>query len=461
MFKSYDRNQDQGKDFLGWHAYDHEKPINRECKNLSKSHTSTNFTDIVKKYQLWPIDISGEVKPDDLLYGIDIAMQTIWKNQHPDNCSASKFLISGNWGSGFGSNIHVDGGILGLSMNLGRVYLQNPIQHPHVQWQIDSNFCRMQKKLNLECYYHSWSSCTIYDALGPDALEILQKVKQKDNVGRVDYDRLKLLNLTADESCCGNTGKKAVIYPIIKRYEDDQSVILYNMGHVGRFGVIPFSLAQVIACSPMRKNATYYWWRAISATYILRPNEITLKWLHKNRIKGLTHDKDPIHIYIRRGDKAVEMALVATDAYTAAANIIWDNKLMNRVNGKNITHKNVVFASEDVTAHLEIAAASKQNSWGLYSATFFNRSVMDAGKTKMTYVNGIHHELEYLSMIHTLETAMISSGWVCTLGSNYCRLIDELRTTIGGKLRYPYADLSKETCREIPCIGSGIKYFDW
>eukprot|EP01042_Synura_sphagnicola_P003567 gene3567-4434_t len=56
-----------------------------------------------------------------------------------------------------------------------------------------------------------------------------------------------------------------------------------------------------------------------------------------------------------------------------------------------------------------------------------------------------HHPLEYLSMIINLHVLLTCEAWVCTLRSNYCRLVDELRATVGGKADGIYADLSIET----------------
>ena len=65
-----------------------------------------------------------------------------------------------------------------------------------------------------------------------------------------------------------------------------------------------------------------------------------------------------------------------------------------------------------------------------------------------------HHDLEYLSMLLNLEFAIRCEAWVCTIASNSCRVMDELRATLGGKANRYFADLSKETCRRPPCIGT-------
>ena len=55
-------------------------------------------------------------------------------------------------------------------------------------------------------------------------------------------------------------------------------------------------------CNPIQPRFYYYWWRAISATYILRPNIYTKIWLSKHRKSIPFHDHEKyISVYIRKG----------------------------------------------------------------------------------------------------------------------------------------------------------------
>ena len=63
-----------------------------------------------------------------------------------------------------------------------------------------------------------------------------------------------------------------------------------------------------------------------------------------------------------------------------------------------------------------------------------------------------NHEMEYISYLLHLSEIIRCDVMICTVPSNYCRLIDELRTTIGAKANYLNADLSQETCKNPPCI---------
>jgi len=76
-----------------------------------------------------------------------------------------------------------------------------------------------------------------------------------------------------------------------------------------------------------------------------------------------------------------------------------------------------------------------------------------------------HPDEEYLSMLLNMEYAMQCDSWICTLASNACRMIDELRATTAGKADKPFADLSTESCKEMsnlnPCFENGERDFGW
>jgi hypothetical protein len=59
----------------------------------------------------------------------------------------------------------------------------------------------------------------------------------------------------------------------------------------------------LIDCSPMREGAEYYWWRAVSATYITRPNKETLALLAQHSTLPLQDYNDVISMFVRHGDK--------------------------------------------------------------------------------------------------------------------------------------------------------------
>lgn len=63
-----------------------------------------------------------------------------------------------------------------------------------------------------------------------------------------------------------------------------------------------------------------------------------------------------------------------------------------------------------------------------------------------------NHEYEYFSYILHLSEILSCDAVICTIPSNFCRIIDELRTTVGGSANGFNADVSTETCQRVPCI---------
>ena len=64
----------------------------------------------------------------------------------------------------------------------------------------------------------------------------------------------------------------------------------------------------------------------------------------------------------------------------------------------------------------------------------------------------LDHSDEYLSYLLHLNELLSCDVSICTLASNYCRILDEIRSTVGGMAHGYSADLSIETCAQPPCI---------
>jgi len=231
----------------------------------------------------------------------------------------------------------------------------------------------------------------------------------------------------------------------------------------------------------MNPSFDYYWWRAVSAAYILRPNIPTLKKLESLRALPLQPQEDYLSMYVRRGDKHVEMKLVDLKEFWSAAALVQIElmKIRGQAGGQEKQDNTPTTNSTAATPILFIASESpsvieqgeqwgKISGWRVLYTSLFDREKVSAHldhkalKVLRKSFAVVHHDLEYLSMLLTLDYATRSQGWVCTLASNYCRVIDELRATVGGKTNFPFADLSKETCGSPPCINNyNITSFDW
>ena len=224
-----------------------------------------------------------------------------------------------------------------------------------------------------------------------------------------------------------------------------------------KHGFVPESLEGILRCSPVKREHWFYWWRAVSASYFLRPNSATYSWLERHRSLSLAHNESCVAVYVRRGDKASEMRLVPFKQYAAAAEAMWSTGLVRGSGGR--AAGTMFLSSEDPDVLREAKQWAHRTGWKLLYTDVIDRNLSPA-RLNSSRSTGL--EDEYLALILNLEYSLRCDAWVCTLASNYCRVIDELRATVAGKAAGHFADLSRETCRSPPCIGGrDIVSFDW
>jgi hypothetical protein len=166
-------------------------------------------------------------------------------------------------------------------------------------------------------------------------------------------------------------------------------------------------------------------------------------------------------MYIRRGDKSIEMQLVPLNAYTHSLSLLHERNLVSA------DSQLLFLASEDSKEIKNMREWNDQHKqYEIIVTEIFNRSGLLAERTaderkKMSPTKDDHHPLEYLSMMLNVHYLVKGTSYICTLSSNFCRIIDELRATVGGKADRPYVDLSAETCSNPPCIYNGIFNLSW
>lgn len=171
-------------------------------------------------------------------------------------------------------------------------------------------------------------------------------------------------------------------------------------------------------------------------------------------------------MYIRHGDKGIEMSLVETYKYWEAAVTLHNNGLVSGSHSTNITIYNgsgrvdaggsVFIGSENASAIAEFESYGRRYGWDIRYTNLFDRNEVTANLdfiTKNSYQRNrtslVHHDLEYLSMLLNIDYHLKGSAFVCTIKSNFCRVIDELRAALAGKANRYYVDLS---CSEGMCM---------
>ena len=76
----------------------------------------------------------------------------------------------------------------------------------------------------------------------------------------------------------------------------------------------------------------------------------------------------------------------------------------------------------------------------MYYTNVFDRLSVSASEHTPA---GLYNPLEYLSMLLNLDLSLDCSSWVCTLRSNWCIIIDELRATVANKANLAQIDLNQ------------------
>ena len=113
----------------------------------------------------------------------------------------------------------------------------------------------------------------------------------------------------------------------------------------------------------------------------------------------------------------------------------------------------VFIGSEDPDVIDQALRWGEKHKWRiLYSKLFDRRTDVSTGldwikQVKMKRKQQFkHHEHEYLSMVLNIYYHVRCNAYVFTLPSNFCRIIDELRAAVGGKITRPFAELGIAGC---------------
>lgn len=450
------------------------------CKQYDEMHNNINLTSVINRYKLWS-DMIGDkrmkkITPNDTIYGMEAALDIIWKHQHPADCTNQKFLINGEHGGGMGSEIHVVINIMGLAMDLDRVFILNPISDPTPRWQYEVEFCQQQKTkhgyMGMDCYFEAVSNCTVYDALGGKALDLLSKLTSRGGYHPSGAKDIYAPQLKAHQQIDAIYYDDRALQAFQQQSHEYRVVFLKNVQGFGCGRYVPRKLLPIAGCSPIIMQFHYYWWRALTATYLMRPNEETSSWLEAHRMKEYESfrdkpDTEVVSIYLRRGDKGKEMRIAEYDEYVDGIRLLKDLGFLSAK-----TNKALFFGTEAQRTindiQLIVNKSEHLQDFKLYYTNVFPReglfAGMDEGERNNALAKGlpiVKEPQEYLSALLNIYYLVQADAWVCTLGSNFCRLVDELRATIGGRGGLPYIDLSVEKCYQVPCLYGGLIDLDW
>jgi hypothetical protein len=351
---------------------------------------------------------SWKLMPKGSLAPLTEEAQTfLYKHQFPaDGCAGKKFLISyGNDASaGMGSHLHISGMHLGLAIELGRIFVWGPdVGMAYTDEETCGNGVT-----TFECFFRAPSSCKLEEifAAGADTVDAR-------------------FGLAGDD---------------------------YKL----RFWFTPrvFQDMWVRTLSPMGVHEMKYWWRGQSVAFLARFNDKAVERMRAFRVEegkvSFIPQKSPwadqnarefpfrrgtVSLHVRHGDKGIEMELVKDETYFDAA-----EKMV--VDGPIGSIRNAYISTEDPSVIVSAENRSVSDprwSWLYYKVPRVNSNGLDQLE-KLGFPKGLLTHIWWLQLLMALEC----DGWVGTRGSNWNRLIDELRCIWVPKCHHPYVEVGFE-----------------
>lgn len=237
-------------------------------------------------------------------------------------------------------------------------------------------------------------------------------------------------------------GCECVLAPISNcKYRDAarSSVhILENNGWQYRHMVPSIIRAALLAHHPrLTEDQVLYWWRAQSSAFLTRFNNKTIRAVAELRKKELPFPLPPgvINAHIRGGDKHVEMRLVPPRQFVDAA-----LSLIARMPNSLAAHTLLITADDEDAVQEGIRLGEASGLSVLHSRI----QRMPGGQDKATWMQQSDRTTRFYGHLLQLTLALEADAWIGTRGSNWNRLIDELRCVWVDKCQHPYVEVGDE-----------------
>lgn len=336
------------------------------------------------------------------------AQEYLWKHQHPEDCDKAEFVVSRGHvkGNGIGSILHVSGYHFAAAIERGKVFMWH--QDAGEEWTDDVT---CGSKRNWECHFKTPTHCKRDKHLKRNLL-----TGAPQNYQEVELHHT-IMGLPSSSPPTVFVGKLKKEFP------------------------------------SMTDAAMKYWWRAQSVTYLMRLNNQALDAIKEMRLKPAMLKVFPdnktlteqaaatipwpagiIHAHVRHGDKYTEMQLQETKKYMDASKHLYATH--------PLALKRILFISTEDKTVIEEAQSLLEPGWSLVYSDIRRANVGplaqvvalgkdSAGTTTRTHLTQLLMSLE-------------ADSWIGTRGSNWNRLIDELRCTWVAKCSHPYVEVGTD-----------------
>lgn len=328
-------------------------------------------------------DATTESERGQQMYGTVAAQHAIWMHQHPSSCHDKKFLVYEALGRdhGIGSVVHVLSIALQAALNMDRILLLAP--QPQFEW-VQGHYCEGMETLD-ECYFEPLSSCTILDALG-DAQEL--------NIETYTNNSARVL--------------RSAVMPM------GSNLLPFLMNDT------PLMFHSLLKSGSV-SSKFYYWWRAQSSAYLIRPTLRTVRELDRRResvFRGQRIEPGTISVHVRHGDKWKENKLEDDSTFFRKAEALVAAQ-------QQVLQRRVFLSTED---HQTVRFFGQQRNWTVQYTEVKREADPNTGPED--FAAKIGWDEEFLNSLLSLQLALDCDGFVGAMTSNWNRLIDELRSTV-------------------------------
>jgi len=331
------------------------------------------------------------------------AQAIIEKWQNPSDCASKQFLVwNSRIGNGIGSDLHIESFVLARAMSLQRVLIYEPDSNLTAWMFTNTTYCYGSS--NPDCFLRNLTHC-------PKPVES------------------QIVRLTDSEMLGENTSPQ---FGRIDLQWEFSSIIPSSLAEV---------FAQASAFIPNPAGETdrirlLRWIRSQFTRYRIQPNARMNNHIEGIR-RSLSLQKDCAHplfcVNVRHADKASEMKLHEFDEYmTPAENLRATNTYFS-----SFEKIHVLLSTEDNLVIEQAHAFHRNNSMWLFHYTAFGRGNENNYDAIAKY-GAVEVALNSLTNLFLTDKC---DAFFTTRGSNWGRLIDELRRT-QGKENYPFIDLS-------------------
>jgi hypothetical protein len=388
------------EDFVGYHGkqriYTRDVIQDTKCKKLME-----------KDVELKPLDHIAQCSPDEMLYGTKTAQHIIHRHQNPidpdHSCAEKNFMFFTIPSHGLGSIWHITTAFMAIAMEHDRILI--PANSPSCDFDNSdgTNF--------YDCYFEEMSSCTTW---------------AREHV--------------THQLCKGAEFEGYGCLPHLSKEQDhrDQQFtfftfyILDNVAQLS-YTIVPYQFAPLLACSPISDADSFYWWRAQAVAYLLRPDSFAraeidarIQAYYKERRQLPAHS---VALHIRRGDKEKELkSLTSDESFVRALNASILSVDWTRMHG--IPKAKHIFVSTEDKGSLDyvVNAFANVDDVQVSYATVPRHS---SKSSPMEIAKKIGPQNEVFNSLLNLRLSLQAHSVMGIFGSNWVRLIDELRSTIG------------------------------